>query len=61
MLVITLESSEASRETAWTAQTEMIFRSTMLELGVLGALSLVMVGAIYLLRRSRQYGGEAVA
>ena len=61
MLVITLESSEASREITWTAQTEMVFRSTMLELGVLGALSLVMVGAIYLLRRSRPFGGEVAA
>ncbi|MBS0643837.1 MAG: phosphate-starvation-inducible PsiE family protein [Proteobacteria bacterium] len=58
MLVITLESSEASRETTWTAQTEMIFRSTMLELGVLGTLSLIMVVAIYMLRRSRRYAGD---
>ena len=52
------QSSEASRETTWTAQTEMIFRSTMLELGVLGTLSLIMVVAIYMLRRSRRYAGD---
>ena len=61
MLVITLQSSEASRETAWSQQTEMIFRATMLELGVLGALSLVMVAAIYLLRQSNRFAALADA
>ena len=54
MLVITLQSAEAAHDAAWTAEREIIFRSTMLELAVLGALTLVTVISIYMLRRSRQ-------
>lgn len=54
MLVITLQSAEASHDAVWTAEREIVFRSTMLELGVLGGLTLVTVISIYLLRRSRQ-------
>jgi len=47
VLVITLESSQASVEAAHTG-----FASTMIELGVLAGLILVMVISIFLLRRS---------
>ena len=53
VLVITLQSAEVTRDTAWTPEREILFRSTMLELVVLGILTLVMVTSIYLLRRSR--------
>jgi uncharacterized membrane protein (DUF373 family) len=52
ILVITLQSSEAMRGVTWTAEHEILFRSTMIELVVLGALILIMVASIYLLRRS---------
>ncbi len=53
VLVITLQSAEVTRDTAWTPEHEAVFRSTMLELVVLGVLILVMVASIYMLRRSR--------
>ena len=53
VLVITLQSAEVTRDTAWTPEREALFRSTMVELVVLGVLILVMVTSIYLLRRSR--------
>ena len=53
VLVITLQSAEVNRDTAWTPEHEILFRSTMLELVVLGILILVMVVSIFLLRRSR--------
>lgn len=53
VLVITLESSEANRPGKWTPESQALLHSTMLELLVLGALILVMVVSIYLLRRSR--------
>jgi uncharacterized membrane protein (DUF373 family) len=56
VLVITLQSAEVTRDTAWTPEHEALFRSTMLELVVLGILILVMVVSIYLLRRSRSGG-----
>ena len=58
MLVITLQSAEAGHDVAWTAEREIMFRSTMLELAVLGGLTLVTVISIYLLRRNR-LGGES--
>ncbi len=51
MLVITLESSHA-KQTSDTAQIELVFRTSMIELVVLGMLILVMVASIYLLRRA---------
>lgn len=53
VLVITLQSAEVNRDAVWTPEHEALFRSTMLELGVLAGLILVMVTSIYLLRRSR--------
>ena len=51
MLVITLESSHA-KQTSDTAEIELVFRTSMIELVVLGMLILVMVASIYLLRRA---------
>jgi len=53
VLVITLESSQASQPGKWTPETQEQLYATMLELGVLGLLILVMVLSIYLLRRNR--------
>ena len=53
VLVITLESSQASKPGAWTPDVAAQFNGTMLELGVLGGLILVMVMSIYVLRRGR--------
>lgn len=53
VLVITLQSAQVTGDAAWTPEHEVVFRSTMLELVVLGVLTLVMVTSIYMLRRSR--------
>ncbi len=52
VLVITLQSSEAMRHSEGSEAVQDQFRSTMLELGVLGVLILVMVISIDLLNRS---------
>jgi phosphate starvation-inducible membrane PsiE len=57
VLVITLESSQANQPGKWTPESQALLHSTMLELLVLGALILVMVISIYLLRRSRRGAG----
>jgi uncharacterized membrane protein (DUF373 family) len=54
MLVITLESSQAHQPDRWSPEAQVILRSTMQELIVLGGLILVLVVSIYLLRRSRR-------
>ncbi len=54
VLVITLESSQASQPGNWTPAIEAQFNGTMLELGVLGGLILVMVISIFVLRRSQR-------
>jgi uncharacterized membrane protein (DUF373 family) len=51
ILVITLESSELTEKATWSTQSESLFRSSMIELAVLGALVLILVVSIYLLRR----------
>jgi uncharacterized membrane protein (DUF373 family) len=53
VLVITLGSSQATHPGNWTTEVQEQFNASMLELGVLGVLILVMVIAIYLLRRAR--------
>jgi hypothetical protein len=55
ILVITLETSQATQQGAMSDGAERVFRTSMIELGVLGMLILVMVVSIYLLRR-----GDAV-
>jgi uncharacterized membrane protein (DUF373 family) len=57
VLVITLRSAEVAHDATWTPDREIAFRATMLELGVLGALILVMVASIYLLRRGDAHSG----
>src|ERR1700716_4078128 len=52
VLVITLKSSEMTSEGHASIQGEMLFRSSIIELGVLGGLILIFVVSIYLLRRS---------
>lgn len=52
MLVITLESSQINQPGKWTPDSQTLFNSTMLELGVLGGLIMVMVISIFILRRS---------
>lgn len=52
ILVITLEAATLTREGAWTTDgASGIFRSSMIELGLLGLLILVFVISITLLRR----------
>jgi uncharacterized membrane protein (DUF373 family) len=58
VLVITLQSSEVTHDAAWTPEHEALFRATMLELAVLGALILIMVLSIRLLRRGSGEGGR---
>ena len=58
VLVITLESSQQSAPgKTMEAGHEDVFRASMIELGVLGALILVMVFSIYIVRRSSADGG----
>src|SRR5580698_11124075 len=56
VLVITLESSQASQPDKWTPETREFFNATMMELVVLGGLILIMVISIFLLRYSRHTG-----
>jgi uncharacterized membrane protein (DUF373 family) len=61
VLVITMESSHVHPPGKWTADSQAILTSTMLELGVLGGLILVMVLSIWVLRHSesvRRRGGH---
>jgi hypothetical protein len=53
VLVITMKSSEVTSEHLASIEGEMLFRSSIVELGVLGALIFVFVVSIYLLRRGR--------
>ena len=59
VLVITLETSQPKGGPAQ-ADNPALFQSSMIELGVLGALILVMVISIYLVRRASD-GGESVS
>lgn len=52
VLVITLQSSEATHNNTWTPAQQMTFRYSMMELGVLAGLIVVMVASIWLLRRA---------
>jgi hypothetical protein len=58
VLVITLEAADLTKEDRWTSGAESIFRSSMLELGLLAVLILVLVGAIALLRACPQRRGS---
>ncbi|WP_428484685.1 phosphate-starvation-inducible PsiE family protein [Rhodopila sp.] len=58
VLVITLESSQVKQQGNTVQVNETLFRTSMIELGVLGMLILVMVASIYLLRRAHQGNAE---
>ena len=51
ILVISLEMATLSKELVWTSDSTQVFRSSMIELGLLGLLVLVLVFSITLLRR----------
>jgi hypothetical protein len=53
ILVIGLEAGSLSRPETWNAEHETLFRASVLELGLLGLLVLILVAAVYLLRRSQ--------
>lgn len=54
VLVITLELSQVTQHGDMSDTGEKLFRTSMIELGVLAVLILVMVVSIYLLRRGHQ-------
>jgi hypothetical protein len=51
VLVITLKSSEMTSQGRGAIESEMLFRSSIVELAVLGALISIFVVSIYVLRR----------
>ena len=51
ILVITLGTSQMTKPNAWTPLNASLFRASMVELGLRGVLLLVLVGAIYAMRR----------
>ena len=58
ILVIGLEAGDLSRPETWNPEHETLFRASALELGLLGLLVLILVTAIYLLRRSQPSSEE---
>jgi hypothetical protein len=60
MLVIGLEAGNLARPESWTVEHQTLFQASLIELGLLGFLVLVFVGAIYLLRRSQPLPEEQV-
>ena len=58
VLVITLQTSQVTKQSTWTPQTQEILRSSMIELGVMAGLILAMVVSIYLLHRARPEATE---
>lgn len=59
ILVITLDAATLAKEGRWSTEgASAIFRASMLELGLLGAVVLVLVFAITLLRRYAPVPGE---
>ena len=53
ILVISLETSNVTKPDMWTGANAELFHAAMTELGVLAGLVVVMVGAIYFIRRFR--------
>jgi hypothetical protein len=53
ILVITLKSSGMTSEGHPLIEGDKLFRASIVELGILGALILIFVASIYLLRRGR--------
>ena len=61
VLVITLKTSDVMNSSEdWTPGQEALFRSSMIELGVLAGLILVMVVSIFILQRSRAGGSTGM-
>ena len=56
VLVITLETSQATKGGSLSEASEGVFRASMIELGVLAVLIMVMVVSIYILHRSGASG-----
>src|SRR5258707_12112000 len=59
ILVISLEMSTLTKEATWTSDSAVIFRNSMIELGLLSLLVLVLVFSITLLRRYPLAAGDA--
>ena len=59
VLVITLESSEATHAGHMAPDEVAMFRWSMIELGVLGAIILILVVSIYLLQRGNRQAAAA--
>ena len=51
ILVITLETSQITQPERWNPANQSLFQSSMIELGVLAALIVVLVGGIYAITR----------
>jgi hypothetical protein len=51
ILVITLGTSQITKPGDWTPLNASLFKASMIELGMLALLLLVLVGAIYVMRR----------
>jgi uncharacterized membrane protein (DUF373 family) len=58
ILVITLETSQVTQPNHWQAEQMPIFWASMLELGVLGALVLILIGSIYVTRVTMRFARE---
>lgn len=56
ILVITMQAAKLTQEGHAAAGEELAFRNSMIELGVLGALILILVFSIFLLRRTSRPG-----
>ena len=57
ILVITLETSQITQPERWNPGNQSLFQASMIELGVLAALIIVLVGGIWAISRSGS-GGE---
>lgn len=53
VLVITMQTSQETKSSGWTPETQAMVHASMIELGMMAALILVMVVSIYLLHRAR--------
>ena len=52
ILVITLETSQITQPERWSATNQTLFQASMIELGVLAALIIVLVGGIWAISRT---------
>jgi uncharacterized membrane protein (DUF373 family) len=58
VLVLTLEATSLTQSGTWTPASEALFRESMIELALLGALILILVLSITMLRKSDNYVAE---